>query len=158
MSDNQATLRLGDNQDGWEEACMEGKEVPFVQVVGMGEDGLPAPLQCDASGRMALSNNDYEVLIGIYDTLNAMLSRTGFTDSGGRLRIALDAITASLTLATITTVTTVTTVTAMTSMHHLGASAGAANSASGISAAQAGMSMSDQPALDLANHFIKITN
>lgn len=41
-------------------------------------------------------------------------------DTGGRVRMLLDAITASLTLATITTVSTVTTVSTMTNQSQMG--------------------------------------
>lgn len=59
-----------------------------------------------------------EALEAMRMAMQAMLRTFGMTypDVGGRLRVAIDAISASLTLATITTVGTVSTVTTVATM------------------------------------------
>jgi hypothetical protein len=52
-------------------------------------------------------------------SLNKTIGMT-YPDTAGRLRVAIDAITASLTLATITTVTTVTTCSTLTNQSQIG--------------------------------------
>lgn len=48
--------------------------------------------------------------------LEQIRDRLGFPDTGGRLRVVVDAITGALTLATVTTVGTVTTVTTLATL------------------------------------------
>lgn len=72
----------------------------------------PVPVDATISGEII------ESLEAMRMAMQSMLRMFGgaYPDVGGRLRVAIDAITASLTLATITTVGTVTTVSTVTSM------------------------------------------
>lgn len=82
-------------------------------------DGLvsaEAPLPTTVSGELL------EALQALRSELQSLSRSIGqsYPDTAGRMRVAIDAITASLTLATITTVTTVTTVSTVTNQAQIG--------------------------------------
>jgi hypothetical protein len=76
-----------------------------------------ASVRADGTQEVSLS----DINAALYAILEALTRPIAQDPSTGRLRVLVDAITASLTLATITTVTGVTTVSTVTNMQQLNA-------------------------------------
>lgn len=92
------------------------KIVTGAEGVVVGDVSDDNPLPTKVSGEVV------EALEAIRSALDALTRTIGmsYPDLSGRMRVAIDAISASLTLATITTVGTVTTVATVTNQAQVG--------------------------------------
>lgn len=93
--------------------------------IGVGGDGEAVDVSADNPLPIMGKGELVEVLEALRTTLQVLTANLGTSmpDVSGRLRVAIEAISGSLTLATITTVGTVTTVATMTNQTNIGGNA-----------------------------------
>lgn len=98
-------------------AAATGLKAQRVKV-GFGPDGAMSDVQESAPMPVALYGEAIEALEAMRMAVQALTRTVGLMqpDTAARMRVALDSITAGLTLATITTVGTVTTVTTVSTL------------------------------------------
>lgn len=86
--------------------------------IGVGVDGEAVDVSADSPMPVIGKGELVEVLEAMRTTLQVLTANIGTSmpDVSGRLRVAIEAISGSLTLSTITTVGTVTTVTAVSTV------------------------------------------
>lgn len=91
--------------------------------LGIGDDGVAVDVSAANPMPVALTTGELvEALEAMRFAMQSLTRTVGLAmpDVAGRLRIAVDAISASLTLATVTTVGTVTTVSTVTNQTQVG--------------------------------------
>ena len=120
MSDN-VTLNPGAGGD--QVAADEVGGVKYQRVkVAVGGDGVAADATPDTPLPVSVYGELVEALEAMRMALQAMTRTMGQMqpDTAARMRVAVDSITAGLTLASLTTVTTVTTVATLTNQVNIG--------------------------------------
>jgi hypothetical protein len=94
-----------------------GRQFQLVKMA-YGADGEANPVSADAPLPMAATGELVEAIEAMRMAVHSLSRSIGQMqpDAGARMRVALDSITAGLTLATLTTVGTVSTVTSITTL------------------------------------------
>lgn len=90
--------------------------------IGVGDDGSAQDVSANNPMPIQVLGEAIEAIESMRMAVQALTRTLGqmHPDTAARMRVAIDAISASLTLATITTVSTVTTVSALTNVTQIG--------------------------------------